>query len=90
MSTAAPTEAQIAEAAYFLWLNEGCPEGKQALHWAEASASLSDAAPKPKRKPTAKKAVAKAKAATEKPKTKAKTAEKKASKPRKAKAKSAG
>ena len=38
--------AQIAEAAYFLWIEEGRPEGRDADHWTRAQSAL-DAAPAP-------------------------------------------
>jgi hypothetical protein len=31
---------RIREIAYFLWLDEGCPEGEEARHWATAEALL--------------------------------------------------
>lgn len=68
-----------AEAAYFLWLAEGRPEGRAAEHWAEAEAAL--AAKPPRRKSAAAKAPKAPKAA--KP---AKTAAAKPEKPAKAKA----
>jgi hypothetical protein len=30
-------ESRIRERAYFLWLGEGCPEGRADVHWDEAS-----------------------------------------------------
>ena len=30
-------ESRIRERAYFLWLREGCPEGRADVHWDEAS-----------------------------------------------------
>ncbi len=76
--------AQIADAAYHLWLAEGRPEGRDHQHWLQARAALETkvapkkrrAAAKPKAeakaaKPAAKKAVATATAAT-KPKAAAK------------------
>lgn len=91
-------EAQIREAAYYFWLEDGQPEGMDEAHWLKAIDALTP--PKPKRK-AATKAAPKAKAAakpaaktkakaTAKPKTatadKAKSAPKRASR---AKAKSA-
>jgi len=35
----APHE-RIAEAAYFIWVSEGCPEGREAAHWQEAQQQL--------------------------------------------------
>ncbi len=34
--TNVPTEAQIRDAAYFIWLREGRPAGQAAMHWAAA------------------------------------------------------
>ena len=31
---------RIREIAYFLWLDEGCPEGEEARHWTTAEALL--------------------------------------------------
>lgn len=82
-----------AEAAYFLWLAEGRPEGRAAEHWAEAEAALaakprrrkSAAAKAPKAPKTAKPKAAKpAKTAAAKPEKPAKAAP--AEKPAKAKA----
>ncbi|MEY3773857.1 MAG: hypothetical protein RLZZ129_637, partial [Verrucomicrobiota bacterium] len=28
-----PTEAEIQKAAYYLWLESGCPEGRELEHW---------------------------------------------------------
>ena len=72
MSTKTPTEAEIAETAYFLWMEAGCPDGKDAEHWQAAVAALTvTEAPKRKRAP------AKPKAGTAaKPASKAKTAAK--------------
>jgi len=33
-------ESQIREVAYFLWLNEGCPEGRADDHWMMACGML--------------------------------------------------
>jgi hypothetical protein len=35
-----PTDDEIAVAAYFLWQQEGCPEGKESEHWKRARAQL--------------------------------------------------
>lgn len=85
MSSPTPTDAQIAEAAYFLWIEDGCPDGKDTQHWAAASAALSIAEeePKPKRKPAKKAAPTKAPA---KAKAKADAKEKPKARPRKTKA----
>lgn len=34
------TEADIATCAYFLYVNEGCPAGREMDHWLEAEARL--------------------------------------------------
>ena len=71
-----------AEAAYFLWLAEGRPEGRAAEHWAEAEAAL---AAKPRRRKSAEAKAPKApKTAKPKAAKPAKTAP--AEKPAKAKA----
>lgn len=56
MPTATPAPEHIAEAAYFLWLEEGCPEGREAEHWHRAAAALS--APAPRKRAAPKKAAA--------------------------------
>lgn len=76
-----PTESRIAEAAYYLWLDAGCPAGRDADHWTAAEAALLAVPPKPKRKraaaarsaPKAKAGAAAGKSAA-KPKAKRKTA----------------
>jgi len=35
-----PTDEEIAVAAYFLWQQEGCPEGREASHWQAAKEKL--------------------------------------------------
>lgn len=40
MSTAQIDENKIAEAAFFLWLNEGQPQGREEAHWHQARVSL--------------------------------------------------
>ena len=40
MPTVQPAPEEIAEAAYFLWLAEGCPEGREEDHWHRAQAAL--------------------------------------------------
>lgn len=35
-----PTHEEIAIAAYYIWLSEGCPEGCAERHWYEAEAQL--------------------------------------------------
>ncbi|WP_323769941.1 DUF2934 domain-containing protein [Antarctobacter sp.] len=83
MSTPQPDTAKIAEAAFFLWLDEGRPQGQDRDHWFRATQALT-AATKPARKPrakaAAKPAAARAKAA---PKTKAAAKPAAARKPRK-------
>ena len=74
---AQPSPQAQAEAAYFLWLAEGRPEGRAAEHWAQAEAAL--AAKPARRKSAAAKAPKAPKAA--KP---AKTAAAKPAKPAKA------
>ena len=51
MTATAPhiDDAAISEAAYFIWLNEGCPDGKSQDHWARARAALQTAPAAPKR-----------------------------------------
>jgi hypothetical protein len=46
-------EAKVAEAAYFLWLEEGQPEGRAEAHW-ERATELLCATPAKARKPRAK------------------------------------
>ena len=72
------TNAQIAEAAFYLWLEEGQPEGRDQDHWIRARQTLeaAQAAPKKAAKTTAKPR-----------KTAAKTGDKTTAKPRKAPAK---
>lgn len=53
-------EAQIREAAYLLWLDEGKPEGRSEAHWLQAINALTPAKPTAKR---TRKAPAKAKTA---------------------------
>jgi hypothetical protein len=36
------TEVEIATCAYFLYVNEGCPAGRELDHWLEAEARLRD------------------------------------------------
>lgn len=40
VSAPAVTDAQIAERAYFIWLAEGCPDGRAQEHWARAQREL--------------------------------------------------
>jgi hypothetical protein len=39
-----PTEAEIADRAYHLWVERGCPEGSDQQNWLEAERELHDAA----------------------------------------------
>ena len=61
-------EQMIAEAAFYLWLEEGRPEGRADDHWSRARAALEGAKPRARRttarKPAAKPAARKAAAAT--------------------------
>ncbi|RMD95357.1 MAG: DUF2934 domain-containing protein [Alphaproteobacteria bacterium] len=52
MTTATVDERQIAEAAYYLWLEEGCPDNRAEEHWHRARAMLATATPKPRRRST--------------------------------------
>ena len=82
-------DTKIAEAAYFLWLDEGQPEGRDRDHWLQAAATLTPAAPvkapraKPAKKAATPKAAAKTAKAAAKPKATTKTAAPKARKSRK-------
>lgn len=68
MPKATPEKDHIAEAAYFLWLEEGRPEGRAADHWARATAALT--APAPRKRAAAKSTPAKTTAAkSAKPRT---------------------
>ncbi|WP_417272504.1 DUF2934 domain-containing protein [Celeribacter halophilus] len=100
MSKSSPDEAQISEAAYFIWLAEGKPEGRDEVHWQMAIEALSvpvkkpgkKAAPKKAATKTATKPASKTAAKTATTKTATKTAAKKtttARKPRTTKAKAA-
>jgi hypothetical protein len=42
--SALPTDAEIAERAYHLWLEHGCQEGTDQQNWLEAERELHDAA----------------------------------------------
>jgi hypothetical protein len=35
-----PSREQIAELAYFIWMSEGCPEGRDKSNWQEAEEQL--------------------------------------------------
>ena len=71
MTQVAVTEAQIAETAYLLWLDEGQPEGRAEAHWLEARSRLEAVPAKPARKRAAPKAKAPAPKAATAPKAKA-------------------
>ncbi len=81
MPTPRIDDTQIAQAAYFLWLDEGQPEGRADAHWTQAVKTLTSTAPKA-RKPRAKTAAPKKAAA---PKTPSETGKPKVAKPRTAK-----
>jgi len=57
MSTVQISDAQIAEAAFLLWLDEGRPEGRHEDHWYRAMTAL-QAPAAPKARKTARKAAA--------------------------------
>lgn len=59
MTTPQISDAQIAEAAYFLWEAEGRPANRSADHWFRAQSALKGSA-KPKRRAAAKPKPAKA------------------------------
>lgn len=74
MTAVALADSHIAEAAFFLWLEEGQPEGRAEEHWLRAKEALTAPAPKARvRRPAAKTVAAKKVAA---PKAKAKAAPK--------------
>ncbi|WP_321363376.1 DUF2934 domain-containing protein [uncultured Celeribacter sp.] len=92
MTQTTPSDAQISEAAYFMWLEEGMPEGRDEAHWlkavevlslpetAPAKAPRKRAAPKTATKTAAKpatKTAAAKKPAAKKPAAKTSTAAKK-------------
>lgn len=85
MTQAHIDEAQIREAAYYFWLEDGQPDGMDQAHWLKAIDALTPA--KPKRKPAARKTAPKAKPAAKpaaKAKSAAKTADKTKSAPKRA------
>ncbi len=49
MTTSHIDDTQIRETAYLLWLEEGCPEGRDEQHWLKAIDALTP--PQPKKKP---------------------------------------
>ncbi|PZX14081.1 DUF2934 domain-containing protein [Celeribacter halophilus] len=79
MTKISPDEAQISEAAYFIWLAEGKPEGRDEVHWQMAVEALSVPVKKPRKKAAPKKAATKT-ATKPASKTAAKTATKTAAK----------
>lgn len=64
MTTQTIPADQIAEAAYHIWMAEGCPAGRDQDHWLAAEAQLTTPKPAPKKRATAKKATTEAKAPT--------------------------
>jgi ATPase subunit of ABC transporter with duplicated ATPase domains len=48
------TDEQIAEAAFYLWLDEGRPAGRAYDHWVKARTTLEAAQTKPKKRAAAK------------------------------------
>ncbi len=80
MTQQTQTDDHIRDAAYFLWLKDGQPEGRDQEHWHAAQAELTPAAETPKPKAPRKRAAAKPRAA------KAEAAAKPAAKPKKPRA----
>ena len=39
-TTNGPRHEQIANVAYFIWMSEGCPEGRDTNHWYQAEEQL--------------------------------------------------
>ena len=64
MTAPNPQDQQIAEAAYYLWLAEGQPEGRAEDHWQRARSTLETPAAQ-SRKPRAKAAPRKTMAASD-------------------------
>ena len=63
MTTQTITDAQIAEAAFFIWLEEGRPAGRDQAHWFAAAERLkTQSKPTPKKRAAAKPKTAAAKA----------------------------
>ena len=85
MSLQQVSDTQIAEAAFYIWLEEGQPENRAEVHWHQARTALEKPA-KPKRRAAAKTKAPAKKAAPKTAKAPAKKAAPKAAKPRKAKA----
>lgn len=76
MTAVALADSHIAEAAFFLWLEEGQPEGRAEEHWLRAKEALTAPAPKARVRRPAAKTVAAKKVAAPKAKAKAKAAPK--------------
>ena len=72
------TEIQVREAAYYLWLEDGKPEGRDEEHWLKAVDALNQ--PRPKAKPKRKAAAKPAAKAAPKAKTAKKARARKAAK----------
>lgn len=88
MTQQTQTDDHIRDAAYFLWLKDGQPEGRDQEHWLAAQAELTveTVAEPPKPKAPRKKAAAKPRAAKAAAATKAEVASKPAAKPKKPRA----
>lgn len=88
MTQQTQTDDHIRDAAYFLWLKDGQPEGRDQEHWLAAQAELTQVAEAPKPKAPRKKAAAKPRAAKAAAATKAEAAAKPAApaKPKKPRA----
>ena len=72
-------DTQIAEAAFYIWLEEGQPAGRDMDHWIKAKTTLEQAQAKPKRRAAAKPKAAAKTAAKPKAAAKAKAPAKRAS-----------
>ncbi|MEL6913556.1 MAG: DUF2934 domain-containing protein [Pseudomonadota bacterium] len=66
MTTPTLDDAHIRDAAYFLWLEEGQPEGRDEAHWLKAIDALTPATPKSAPRKARAKAAAPAKKAAAK------------------------
>ncbi|AVW91267.1 DUF2934 domain-containing protein [Celeribacter baekdonensis] len=88
MTQQTQTDDHIRDAAYFLWLKDGQPEGRDQEHWLAAQAELTveTVVETPKPKAPRKKAAAKPRAAKAAAATKAEVASKPAAKPKKPRA----
>ena len=49
-STTPDRNDRIREIAYFLWLDEGCPEGEEERHWTTAEALLLESEPEQRKR----------------------------------------